>query len=85
MDIKIALPIHAYEDNQTCITIDNNHMSPKRTRYIDIRYHFIRDYTRDDTIKLIYCQTENMIANILTKVLTKALTKALTKPQHEHL
>ena len=77
MGIKVARPIYVYEDNQTCITIANNHMSQKRTRYIDIRYHFIRDYTEDGTIKLIYCQTKNMLADILTK--------ALPKPQHEHL
>ena len=52
-------------------------MSQKRTRYIDIRYHFIRDYTRDGTIKLIYCDTKRMLADILTKT--------LPKPQHEHL
>ncbi len=77
MGIKIALPIHVHEDNQTCITIANNHMSQRRTRYIDIRYHFIRDYTQNGTIKLIYCQTKNMLADILTK--------ALPKPQHEKL
>ena len=77
MGITIARPIPVYEDNQTCITIANNHMSQKRTRYIDIRYHFIRDYTKDGTIKLIYCETKRMLADILTK--------ALPKPQHERL
>ena len=75
MGIKVKLPMPVYEDNQTCITIANNHMAQKRTRYIDIRYHFIRDYTRDGTIKLIYCDTKRMLADILTK--------ALPKPQHE--
>ena len=77
MGIKVHLPMTVYEDNQTCITITNNHMSQKRTRYIDIRYHFIHDYTKDDTIKLIYCGTKHMIADILTK--------SLPKPQHERL
>ena len=69
-----------YEDNQTCITIVNNHMDQRRTRYIDIRYHFIRDYTKDDTIKfikLIYCDTKH--------ILVDTLTKTLPKPQHESL
>ena len=52
-------------------------MSQKRTRYVDIRYHFIRDYTQDGTIKLIYCESKRMLADILTK--------ALPKPQHERL
>ena len=79
MGIKVRLPMSVYEDNQTCITISNNHMAQKRTRYIDIRYHFIHDYTKDDTdtIKLIYCDTKHMLADILTKT--------LPKPQHERL
>ena len=75
--IKVRLPMTVYEDNQTCVTIANNHMAQRRTRYVDIRYHFIRDYTKDDTITLIYCDTKHMLADILTK--------ALTKPQHERL
>lgn len=52
-------------------------MSQNRTRYIDIRYHFIRDYVEDKTIKLHYCETKRMLADILTK--------AIPKPQHDRL
>ena len=77
MGIKVRLPMTVYEDNQTCITIVNNHMDQRRTRYIDIRYHFIRDYIKDDTIKLIYCDTKHMFVDILAKT--------LPKPQYERL
>ena len=59
------------EDNQTSISIVSNHMSQKRTRYIDVRYHFIRDYVLDSTIKLQYCETVNMFSDILTKAIPR--------------
>ena len=77
MGVKIQLPVPVYEDNQTCIVIANNHMAQKRTRYVDIRYHFIRDYVQDGTIKLFYCET--------IKMLTDILTKAIPRPQHQSL
>ena len=77
MGIKVKLPAPVFEDNQTCIAIANNYMSQKRTRYVDIRYHFIRDYVKDGTIKLFYCETIKMLADILTK--------ALPRPQHQRL
>ena len=77
MGVKIKLPIAVYEDNQTCIAIANNRMSQKRTRYVDVRYHFIRDYVEDGTIQLYYCETKRMLADILTK--------AIPRPQYAKL
>ena len=74
MGIKVKLPVSVFEDNQTCIVI---YMSQKRTRNVDIRHHFIRDYVKDDTIKLHYCETAKMLAD--------TLTKALPRPQHQRL
>ena len=77
MGVKVKTPVPVYEDNQTCIAIANNRMSQKRTRYVDVRYHFIRDYVEDRTIKLHYCETHKMLADILTK--------AIPRPQHQRL
>ena len=52
-------------------------MSQKRTRYLDVRYHFIRDYVEDRTIQLYYCETAKMLADILTK--------AIPRPQYQRL
>ena len=77
MDVRVSKPVPVYEDNQTCIAIASSHMSQRHTRYIDVRYHFIRDYVLDGTIKLFYCETVCMLADILTK--------AIPRPQHERL
>jgi hypothetical protein len=71
LGIKVKQKIIVYEDNQTCIKIAENPMSQKRTRHMDIRYHFIREFVQDGTIKLVYCETQRQQADILTKPLDK--------------
>ena len=77
MGVRVKTPVPVYEDNQTCIAIANSRLSQKRTRYVDVRYHFIRDYVEDRTIELHYCETKRMLADILTK--------AIPRPQHQRL
>lgn len=40
-----------------------------RCKHIDVRYHFLRDLTKDGVVELVHCSTENQIADILTKPL----------------
>jgi hypothetical protein len=39
------------EDNQSVIKIAHNSENRKKTRYIDIRYHFIRQLVNKEEIK----------------------------------
>jgi hypothetical protein len=41
------------------------------TMHIDIQYHFIRYTVQSGALDVIYCPTENMVADILTKALPK--------------
>jgi len=38
-----------------------------RSKHIDVRFHFLRDLTRNETIKLQHCNSQEQIANIMTK------------------
>ena len=49
----------------------------QKTKYINIRYYFIRDYINTINIKLKYIPTIEIIANILTKPLAKPAFKLL--------
>ena len=69
MGIQVELPMRVLEDNQACIQIADNPISQRKTRHIDIRYHFIRDYINDGYITVQYCPTKQMLADILTKVM----------------
>ena len=40
----------------------------KRTKHIDVRYHYLRDLTSQEVVKLVFCGTEEQVADIMTKL-----------------
>ncbi|GLB43841.1 putative encoded by [Lyophyllum shimeji] len=46
-----------------------------RTKHIDIRFHFICWIVEQGSIRLVYCPTEDMVADTLTKALPSAKVK----------
>ena len=58
------------ENNQSTICLAKNPQVHGRTKHIDIKYHFVRDLVEAKRIKLIYCASENMVADMLTKGLS---------------
>jgi hypothetical protein len=40
-----------------------------RCKHIDVRFHFLRDLTKDGVVELIHCRTKDQLADILTKPL----------------
>ena len=61
------------EDNQSAICLAKNQSIHGRTKHIDIKYHFIRDAVEAGKIKLVYCASEDMIADMLTKELYQTI------------
>jgi hypothetical protein len=41
----------------------------RRCKHIDVRYHFLRDLTKDGIVELVHCDTKNQTADIFTKLL----------------
>lgn len=66
-----------YEDNQGCIALSANPVFHKRTKHIDIRYHFIRERVASGEVELRYIPTEEQLADLLTKALPKPRTITL--------
>lgn len=58
-----------YCDNSSTIKLLKNPVLHGRSKHIDVKYHFLRDLTNDGVINLIYCRSEDQIADILTKPL----------------
>ena len=67
----MELPMEILEDNQGAIAMARNPVGHKRSKHIDIRYHFIREAVQTGTISLTYCSTSKMLADIFTKPLPK--------------
>ena len=65
-----------FSDNQSAIALTKDHQYHPRTKHIDIRFHFIRWVIEGGSLRLIYCPTEDMLAD--------SLTKALPSPKVKH-
>nr|GAT59056.1 predicted protein [Mycena chlorophos] len=68
-------PTTVFSDNQSAIALAKEHQYHARTKHIDIRYHFIRYIIAKGSIQLIYCPTDEMIADTLTKPLSSLKAK----------
>ena len=66
-------PTAVMEDNQGAIAMAKNPIGHKRAKYVDIRYHFVREltHTHSKIIEITYCSTKEMIADIFTKPLVR--------------
>jgi hypothetical protein len=58
-------------DNQSCIKLSENPVFHDRSKHIEIRYHFIRDWVQRGAVQLQYVSTDDQVADILTKALPR--------------
>ena len=58
-------------DNTSAINLSKNLIQHSRTKYIDIRHHFLRDHIQNGDISLEFVDTNNQLADIFTKTLNE--------------
>lgn len=56
-----------YCDNKSAIAISKNPVQHRRTKHIEIKYHFVREAEHKGLIQLRYCEGEVQLADLLTK------------------
>ena len=64
-----------FSNNQSAIALTKEHQYHAHTKHIDIRFHVICWIIKDGKLRLIYCPTEEMVADILTKALISMKVK----------
>lgn len=58
-------------DNQSAIQLIKTGVFNKRSKHIDVRFHYIHDLYINNEIEVTYCPTDDQSADILTKPLNK--------------
>ena len=58
-------------DNQSAINLAKNAEYHKRSKHIDVRFHFIRDVVNQNKICIQYVKSKDQKADILRKALPK--------------
>lgn len=65
----VNYPITIFGDNKGAIDLSRNAKYQARTKHIDVRHHFVRDYVQKNVIKIDQVSTKEMVADMLTKSL----------------
>eukprot|EP00253_Pinus_taeda_P032652 PITA_32652 len=71
MQITCTPPISIFCDNTSAISISKNLVMHSRTKYIPIKYHFLREQVLEQKVKLEYVPSKEKVADILTKPLPR--------------
>ncbi|KAK2398761.1 putative mitochondrial protein [Trifolium repens] len=80
-----SLQLHC--DNKSAIAMAKNPVFHSRTRHINIKHHFIRSVIEEGDVQLIFCSSQEQLADIFTKALPRGRFQQLreamgVKEQH---
>jgi len=71
LHLDIELPILMHVDNQSAIKLAYKPEFHKRTKYIDVRFHYASELVAEKAVEITHVPTENNKADIFTKSLQK--------------
>lgn len=63
-------PVTLYNDSQSAQKLVINHALHRKSKHIDIKYHFLRDAVSNNVINIKYMCTNDMPADVFTKSLS---------------
>ncbi|KAH9727503.1 hypothetical protein KPL70_008694 [Citrus sinensis] len=66
-------PTVIYCDNVSAIKLLKNPVLHGRSKHIDVRFQFLCDLCKDGVIDLVFCRSEDELADLLTKPLKLAV------------
>ena len=64
---KMLMPTTIWSDNNGAIQLTYNPVHHKRTKHIEIKFHFIRDKVKSGDVVIDKVHTTEMLADVLTK------------------
>ena len=79
LGIKVKRPIIVKVDNVGAIYLANNATTSNRTKHVDTRYHFVREYVTDGTVEIVFVKSAENTADMFTKNVNRELYQKHTK------
>ena len=81
--VKVKYPITVQCDKVGAIFLSYNAMNSNRTKHVDIRAHFMRQYIEDGIVKVVFVQSaenkaDTFTKNVSGKIFKRDATKNLT-------
>ena len=73
MNVEVELPITVHVDNVLAIWLSNNRTTSDRTKHIDIRTSFVKEFQDDGKIITKFVKSEDNKADIFKKNTTNAI------------
>ena len=62
---------HILCDNKSAIAMSKNPVCHGKSKHIALKHHYIRGAVEDKEVDVVYCKTEDQVADIFTKALPK--------------
>jgi hypothetical protein len=63
-------------DNNSSIKLSKNPVMHGRSKHIDVKFHFLRNLTKERTMKLVHCSTQEQLSDIMTASQIGSVLKA---------
>ena len=67
MGLKVQLPIVVRVDNIGAIFMAENITATSRTRHVDLRYRFVKQFQDEGFLKIVFARTEENYSDAMTK------------------
>ena len=71
LGMEVNYPIEVFVDNIGVIFLSKTAKTNNRTKHVDTRYHFVREYIENGVLKVIFVKSKDNVADIMTKNLPK--------------
>jgi len=72
LGVIIDEPLIIGSDSDSALKLANNPVHHEKSKHIDIKMHFLRDYVENRTVDIIHVPDEYQVADSLTKAVTQA-------------
>ena len=73
LGVILDYPVIVHVDNLGAIYLAGGNSSTQRTKHVDIRYHFVREYIEDGIVKVKFVRSEDNDSDVFTKNLSGEL------------